>query len=121
MDGRDVETAAGLDTPVRRALIEANATQCGFCLPGIVVAAEALFRKDPHPEPAAIAEALDPQLCRCGSHPRVLRALTALARGEMPESPPQWNAVEPAGDTLAEDRPLPPALAATPSLARWIR
>ncbi len=121
VDGRHVETAAGLDTPVRRALIEANATQCGFCLPGIVVAAEALFRKDPRPEPAAIAEALDPQLCRCGSHPRVLRALTALARGESLESPPQWNAVEQAGDTLPDDRPLPPALAATPSLARWIR
>ena len=121
VNGRHVETAAGLDTPVRRALVDANATQCGFCLPGIVVAAEALFRKDPHPEPTVIAAALTPQLCRCGSHPRVLRALTALARGEAPESPPRWNAVPPAGEALPVDRGLPPALAATPSLARWIR
>ena len=77
--GRHVETAAGLDTPVRRALIEANATQCGYCLPGIVVAAEALFRLSPRPTRIEIASALDGQLCRCGSQPRVLRALTALA------------------------------------------
>lgn len=72
---RHVETAGGLDTPVRRALIESNATQCGYCLPGIVVAAQALFRTNPHPSRAEIAAALDTQLCRCGSHPRVLRAL----------------------------------------------
>ena len=77
-EGRHVETAAGLDTPVRRALVEANATQCGYCLPGIVVAAEALFRANPRPSRAEIAAALDSQLCRCGSHPRVLRALLDL-------------------------------------------
>ena len=76
---RCVETSAGMDDAVRRALIDANATQCGYCLPGIIVAAEALFRVDPHPTRARIAEALDAQLCRCGSQPRVLRALTALA------------------------------------------
>ena len=80
VQGRHVETAAGLDTPVRQALIEANATQCGYCLPGIIVTAEALFRTNPHPSRAEIAHALDPQLCRCGSQPRVLRALTELAR-----------------------------------------
>ena len=77
--GRRVETAAGLDTRVRRALVEANATQCGYCLPGIVVAAEALFRANPQPSRAEMAAALDSQLCRCGSHPLVLRALLALA------------------------------------------
>ncbi len=75
VEGRHVETAAGLDTRVRRALIESNATQCGYCLPGIIVAAEALFRANPRPSRAEIARALDSQLCRCGSHPRVLRAL----------------------------------------------
>lgn len=79
VEDRLVETSAGLDTPVRRALVEANATQCGYCLPGIVVAAEALFRRNPQPTRTQIAEALDPQLCRCGSQPRVLRALTTLA------------------------------------------
>lgn len=79
VEGRHVETAAGLDTRVRRALIESNATQCGYCLPGIVVAAEALFRSNPRPSRAEIAAALDSQLCRCGSHPRVLRALLQVA------------------------------------------
>ncbi len=92
VDGRRVETAAGLDTAVRSALIEANATQCGFCLPGIVVAAEALFRSDPHPGPAAIARALDPQLCRCGSHPRILRALARLASGRDGAAPGEVSA-----------------------------
>lgn len=76
---RHVETSAGTDGAVRRALIDANATQCGYCLPGIVVAAEALFRGDSHPSRERIAKALDAQLCRCGSQPRVMRALTALA------------------------------------------
>ena len=76
---RHVETSAGMDGTVRRALVDANATQCGYCLPGIIVAAEALFRSDPHPTRARIAEALDTHLCRCGSQSRVLRALTALA------------------------------------------
>lgn len=75
VEGQHVETAAGLDTRVRRALIESNATQCGYCLPGIIVAAEALFRTNPRPSRAEIGAALDSQLCRCGSHPRVLRAL----------------------------------------------
>ncbi len=79
VEGRHVQTAAGLDTPVRRALIESNATQCGYCLPGIVVAAQALFRTNPRPSRAEIAAALDSQLCRCGSHPRVVRALLEVA------------------------------------------
>ena len=79
VEGRHVQTAAGLDTPVRRALIESNATQCGYCLPGIVVAAQALFRANPRPSRAEIAAVLDSQLCRCGSHPRVLRALLGVA------------------------------------------
>lgn len=93
VENRHVETSAGMDGAVRRALIDANATQCGYCLPGIVVAAEALFRVDPHPTRDQIAEALDAQLCRCGSQPRVLRALTALAdsplRGARPLALPR--------------------------------
>ena len=77
--GRVVETVEGLDSPVQRVLAEANATQCGFCLSGIVIAAEALFRRKLRPTRAEIVAALDPHLCRCGSHPRVLRSLLALA------------------------------------------
>lgn len=84
VEGRCVETAAGIDTPVRKALIDFNAGQCGYCLPGIVVAAEALFRNDAAPTEAAIRAALEPHLCRCGAHPRILRAIVGVAEGSNP-------------------------------------
>ncbi len=84
VEGGSVETAAGLDTPMRKALLEFNAGQCGYCLPGIVVAAEALFRRQRKPSPAAIRSALEPHLCRCGAHPRILRALAGVADGAEP-------------------------------------
>ncbi len=112
MRGRSIETAAGIDSPVRRTLVAANATQCGYCLPGIVVAAEALFRRNPRPSRKEIEDALDGQLCRCGSHPRVLRAL-----GAVPENAPQplrWMS------PVKEGLKLPSPLQAEPSLDRWI-
>ena len=83
-EGRRIETVEGLGTPenpgpVQQALIEARAAQCGYCVPGIVVAVTGLLRKDPHPGEGAIRAALEPHLCRCGTHPRVLRAVRALA------------------------------------------
>ena len=65
--------------PVQQALLDHNATQCGFCLSGIVLAAHALFEQNPAPADADIREALTPHLCRCGAHPRILRALRELA------------------------------------------
>ena len=82
--GRQIETVEGLGTPertgpVQEALIDARAAQCGYCTPGLVVAITALLRRDPHPREDAIRAALAPHLCRCGAHPRVLRAVRALA------------------------------------------
>ncbi|MDE0226739.1 MAG: molybdopterin-dependent oxidoreductase [Gammaproteobacteria bacterium] len=110
--GRHLETAAGIDSPVRQALIAANATQCGYCLPGIVVAAEALFRRNPQPSRQEIETALDDQLCRCGSHPRVLRALGAIPHSQ--PKPLRWKS------PINTDRKLPPTLEAEPALDRWI-
>lgn len=110
--GRHLETAAGIDSPVRQALIAANATQCGYCLPGIVVAAEALFRRNPRPSTQEIEAALDGQLCRCGSHPRILRALGAI-RHSQPE-PLRWMS------PIKTDTKLPAPLKAEPALDRWI-
>ena len=110
--GRRLETAAGIDSPVRQALIAANATQCGYCLPGIVVVAEALFRLNPQPSPEEIESALDGQLCRCGSHPRVLRAL-----GAIPDRAPTPLRLE---SPVNRDSSLPPPLKARPSLDHWI-
>ena len=121
MRGRRMETASGIDSSVRRALVAANATQCGYCLPGIVVAAEALFRRNPSPSREEIQDALDGQLCRCGSHPRVLRALadcrTVVAPGADLEDAPQLLRFESPGNRSSG---LPAPLKAVPSLDRWI-
>lgn len=69
----------GVLHPVQQALLAHNAAQCGYCLSGILIRAAALFARCPHPSSADIRAALAPQLCRCGAHPRVLRALEELA------------------------------------------
>jgi len=83
-EGRRVETVEGLQNggalhPVQSALLGENAAQCGYCLSGIVMAAKALFDRTPTPSRDEIRAALDDHLCRCGAHPRILRALERLA------------------------------------------
>ena len=65
--------------PVQRELIEEQAGQCGYCLTGIVMSAKALLDSEPHPSEAQIRGALDGNLCRCGSHTRILRAVRRAA------------------------------------------
>lgn len=60
---------------VQNAFVEASAAQCGYCTAGLVVAATALLSRDPAPDNKKVTDALTPHLCRCGSHPRVLRAV----------------------------------------------
>lgn len=81
---REITTIEALgDTPegarVQEAFVAASAAQCGYCTPGLVVAVTALLRRDPAPSREAATEALTPHLCRCGSHPRVLRAVEIAA------------------------------------------
>ena len=83
-EGCDIVTVEGLKADhlgniVQQAFAEARAAQCGYCTPGIVVAATALLRNEQKPTDAQIRETLAPHLCRCGSHPRVLRAMRKLA------------------------------------------
>ena len=61
--------------PVQRAFIEEQAAQCGYCLNGMIITTAALLWKIPHPNDVQIREALDGNLCRCGSHLRILRAV----------------------------------------------
>lgn len=61
--------------PVQRAFIDEQAAQCGYCLNGMIIATAALLWQTPHPSDAQIREALDGNLCRCGSHLRILRAV----------------------------------------------
>jgi carbon-monoxide dehydrogenase small subunit len=89
-DGRAVVTMAGLrETPRGRALVEAfareGAVQCGFCTPGLVVAAEALLATDPAPDEQAIRVGLSGNLCRCTGYETIARAVAAVAReGPLP-------------------------------------
>ncbi len=82
-EGREIVTIEGLSPtrghPVQQALVAEQAIQCGFCTPGIVMAAAALLQRNPDPTDAQIREAI-PNLCRCGVHPRLLRAVERAAR-----------------------------------------
>lgn len=78
--GRAITTVEGLqDHPIIAALLAEQAGQCGYCLSGMVVAAVALLARNPTPTRTDIAQALDAQLCRCGAHPRILRAVERAA------------------------------------------
>jgi aerobic-type carbon monoxide dehydrogenase small subunit (CoxS/CutS family) len=74
-----IVTVEGLGrNDVQRAFIAANAAQCGFCTPGLVIAATALLRREAKPDEPEIRAALEGHLCRCGTHPRVLKAIAGL-------------------------------------------
>ena len=76
-----VEGLRGIGTlhPLQQALLDEQAGQCGYCLSGILISAAALLAKNPEPSRADIAAALDPHLCRCGIHNRVIRAVQKAA------------------------------------------
>ncbi|MEL6264112.1 MAG: 2Fe-2S iron-sulfur cluster-binding protein [Pseudomonadota bacterium] len=85
-EGRAIVTPEALEhdpvgARVQAAFVAEAAAQCGYCTPGLVTAATALLYRVPSPDRATIAAALDPHLCRCGSHPRVLRAVERAAGG----------------------------------------
>ncbi|HIE22501.1 MAG TPA: (2Fe-2S)-binding protein [Acidimicrobiia bacterium] len=84
LEGCEVSTVEGLSpgqrlSPVQEALHRAGAVQCGFCTPGIVVAATELFGTNPHPSREEIKEALAGNICRCTGYGAILRALEELA------------------------------------------
>ncbi len=84
VDGARIETIegqarAGHLTPVQRAFHEALGTQCGFCTPGMIMATEALLRRDPNPDEAAIRTALSGNLCRCTGYVKIIRAVQRAA------------------------------------------
>ena len=65
--------------PLQQAFLDEQAGQCGYCLSGILVSAKALLDRNPAPTRAQIAQALDGNICRCGSHNRILRAVEKAA------------------------------------------
>ena len=82
--GQEVVTIEGLGSPERphplqAAFIEEQATQCGYCTAGIVMAAKAFLDKNRHPTETQVKHALAGNLCRCGTHSRVVRAVMRAA------------------------------------------
>lgn len=78
-------TLEGLGTPdnphpMQRAFIQEQAAQCGYCINGMVMTAAGLLARNPHPSDGEIRQALANNLCRCGTHVRILRAIARAAR-----------------------------------------
>ena len=81
---KDVTTLEGLGTkeqphPLQRAFIAEQAMQCGYCVSGILMSAAALLKRNPSPTSREVKEALDRNLCRCGSQNRMVRAVLRAA------------------------------------------
>jgi len=82
--GKKIVTVEGLGSaahphPLQQAFLDEQAGQCGYCLSGILISAKALLDKNPAPTRAEIAAALDGNICRCGSHNRIIRAVAKAA------------------------------------------
>lgn len=83
--GREIVTLEGLGTrqvphPVQQAFIDEQAAQCGYCLNGMIMTTKALLDRNPNPSEAEVRNALSGNLCRCGTHIEILRAVLRAAR-----------------------------------------
>ena len=84
LEGKSIVTLEGLGTlespgPMQQAFMEEQAAQCGFCIPGMMMRAQALLQKNPGASEAEIRDGLEPNLCRCGTQMRILRAVRRAA------------------------------------------
>lgn len=84
MDGRQITTIEGLISngqmdPIQEAFVASGAVQCGFCIPGMIMAARQLLSSNPHPTRAEIQEGLAGNLCRCGGYSRIVDAVAKAA------------------------------------------
>ncbi|MFC0389034.1 (2Fe-2S)-binding protein [Muricoccus vinaceus] len=84
LEGKKVTTVEGLGTaenpgPMQRAFIEEQAAQCGYCIPGMMMRAQALLQRNPRASDEEIRTHMQPNLCRCGTHARILRAVRRAA------------------------------------------
>lgn len=123
IQGAEIITIEGLGTPesphpLQEAFIDQQATQCGYCTTGMVISAQGLLNKHRYPTDDQINDALDGNLCRCGTHERVRRAIKL--RVARPEKNPlvESRDLEP---LPAAERALPQALVENPDLDAWVR
>jgi aerobic-type carbon monoxide dehydrogenase small subunit (CoxS/CutS family) len=85
VQGKEVVTIEGLSKngtlhPLQKAFMENDAMQCGYCTPGMVMQAYSFLKKHPRPTPPEIIAGMDDNLCRCGVHQRIVRAIQAAAK-----------------------------------------
>jgi nicotinate dehydrogenase subunit A len=85
VEGKSILTIEGLGTlenlhPIQQAILDFQAGQCGYCLSGIIMTAVAMIQDDPRPDREKIVALLAPNLCRCGAHGRIVRAIEAAWR-----------------------------------------
>jgi len=83
--GKRIVTIEGLAPegklhPLQEAFLEADALQCGWCTPGMIMGATALLRRNPHPSEAEIISGMNGHICRCGTYPRIVAAIQSAAR-----------------------------------------
>ena len=83
--GKKILTIEGLAPegrlhPMQEAFLEADALQCGWCTPGMILGAVGLLQKTPHPTEADIANGMNGHICRCGTYPRVVSAIQSAAK-----------------------------------------
>jgi CO/xanthine dehydrogenase Mo-binding subunit/aerobic-type carbon monoxide dehydrogenase small subunit (CoxS/CutS family) len=123
LQGSEIITIEGLGTPenlhpLQETFIEEQATQCGYCTPGLVIAAQGLLNKHRYPTQEQINQALDRHVCRCGTHERVRRAIKL--RVARPDQKPLYETrnLEP---LPAETQKLPYSLIENPGLDDWIK
>lgn len=94
---REITTVEGLDerghSDLQDAFVRHQAVQCGYCIPGVLTSCAALLERDPSPNRAAVATALDGNLCRCTGYQRFVDAVTevAAARNDQPDAGPNPN------------------------------
>ena len=84
-EGHAITTLEGLGTiakpdPLQQAFIDEQAVQCGYCINGMIMTARAFLNRNPHPTRGEIIQALDNNLCRCGTHMRIVRAIERAAK-----------------------------------------
>ncbi|MGV7206541.1 (2Fe-2S)-binding protein [Oxalobacteraceae bacterium A2-2] len=86
LEGRSVRTVEGLGSAAKpgklqAAFIKHQAAQCGYCIAGMIMRAQALLDQNPHPTDQEIKRHMEPNLCRCGTHHRILAAIRDVAQG----------------------------------------
>jgi xanthine dehydrogenase YagT iron-sulfur-binding subunit len=92
VEGLAATGAQGAQAPLQKAFIAHDAAQCGFCTPGQLVAAHALLAQIPSPSDEQILDAMSGNLCRCGTYPKILTAIRAVANGEFATPPADTRA-----------------------------